>query len=114
MERINIKDTLKYIMIWMGIFCIAIYVYAWWTFPGIFHMETIIDTKNFLTGGMHGIQDMLQKIFNLTMIEGGFYRPRVGAFVIQYLDIKAWIVLNKLFPGWGGITYLFFLESHLL
>ena len=85
----------------MGILVIVIYIFMWFTVSGTFHIETIDDMSNYVSGGMHGIKDLVYKCFNLQMIEHGEYRPRIGAFIIQYLDIKLWMKLNTV-CNWGG------------
>lgn len=84
----------------MGV--VATYIFFWRTKPALMHFEIIANVKHFLGTEMSGFKDMLHKSFNLDMIEDGQYRPRIMAFVIQYLDIKGWKILNQIFPWWGG------------
>lgn len=89
-----------------GICLIAWYFYLWFTLPGILHFELVgipnSDIPNFIHGGMSGGHDFIAKSFDLSMIEGGLYRPRLAGFMIQYLDIKSWLFMNAHLPTWGG------------
>ena len=101
MKGNKFEKQIDILFIVMGLAAISLYVYNYFRLPGILHFEVPLDTANFMSGGMHGMKDMLHKVFNLTMIEGGLYRPRIGAFIIQYCDIKAWNFLNE-HIAWGG------------
>lgn len=91
----------KYACFVIGMIGICLYVYNYFRLPGILHSEVPLDMEGFMAGGMPDIKDMISKAFNLTIVEGGTYRPRIGAFIIQYYDIKWWVFLNRHFP-WGG------------
>ncbi len=51
---------------------------------------------------MGGFGDFIRKSFNLGMIENGCYRPRIGAFMLEYLDIMLWKTFNLSRGGAGG------------
>ncbi len=80
----------------LAIFIIFFYIYIYIYTKGVLHPESLYDISNFMSeGGMHGFKDFIKKSFNLNMIEHSFYRPRLLGFMIQYLDIKLWYVLNS-------------------
>ena len=76
-----------------GTALILVYIYLWRTTDGVLHNE-IMTLPNWLQGGMGGFGDFIRKSFNLGMIENGCYRPRIGAFMLEYLDIMLWKTFN--------------------
>ena len=101
-RQYNITQKFRqYIWLIVGCGAISLYLYDWFMYPGIFHTEVAIDLPNFFKRGMNGANNLLATIFDLNTIEGGYYRPRILAFLIQYYDIKWWDMLNKHLP-WGG------------
>lgn len=51
----------------------------------------------------------IYKIFNLSVTEQGYYRPRVISFLLQYIDSKFLLFMTKVYPQWGArlIGYYF-------
>jgi hypothetical protein len=47
------------------------------------------------------LKQCIPTIFNLDNFEGGAYRPRVLSFLVDYINVNALPVLNRLFPFWG-------------
>lgn len=90
---------LSAILIPAAVLMICIYLFLWFYYKGTLHPESIGDIANFVKG--MEADGIIKTCFNLQMIEGGLYRPRIGAFLIQYFDIQGWIMLNKALK-WGG------------
>lgn len=90
-----------------GFGLILIYIYLWLTTDGILHNE-ILTLPNWLQGGMGGFGDFIRKSFDLRMIENGCYRPRIGAFMLEYADILLWKTLNFPRGGQEDIYLLYF------
>lgn len=91
---IHKSNIRQFIFLGGSCFLIFIYLYIYISNNGVLHPEAIYDISHFIEGGMHGFKDFIEKSFNLNMIEGSCYRPRLFAFMLQYLDIKLWMVLN--------------------
>jgi hypothetical protein len=47
------------------------------------------------------LKQCIPTIFNLDNFEGGLYRPRILSFLVDYINMNALPVLNRLFPFWG-------------
>ena len=66
----------------------------------IIHPETY-DTfaRQFHPGAV--FSELIPTIFNKVNFEGLGYRPRVMSFLIDYININALPLLNRIFPFWG-------------
>lgn len=110
-NKLNIR---QFVYIFGSGILIAIYIHIYVTEKGVLHPEAIIDISHFIQGGMHGFKDFIAKSFDLNMIEWSCYRPRLLAFMIQYLDIKLWMSLNSYGIHIGGRFLLALLSVPLL
>lgn len=98
MERDNAitKKVINMGLVIMSSMLVIIYLWNWYKLPWILHFEIDYDIPGFLSGDNAGIKDFIAKIFDMRIVEGGLYRPRILAFAVQYLDIKIWILLNRI------------------
>lgn len=90
---------LKFVTIVFSFAVIGVYVYDWFHYLGVFHPESINDIIMYVRGIRNS--GVLRTCFDLATVEGGGYRPRLLAFLIQYYDVEGWILLNRL-TEWGG------------
>ncbi len=99
MEKTRNKFSIVYLAFSIG--SIAYFFINWFKLPSYIVPETPGIINCFSEGGLLW-KDIIKKCFNLRMIEAGRYRPRIGAFVLQFIDEKFWIDLNRIFKWWGG------------
>ena len=94
---------LNIFLIVFSCFLFFLFFYNFFTTPPIIHYETFTNqtfVKQMRTG-TYVITDLIPTIFNKMNFEGGGYRPRVMSFLVDYININALPVLNRIFPFWG-------------
>lgn len=100
---IPIKKGLFICFSCITVILIGIYVYYYLKLPHIIHPEVYGDFAQYANKDSRMfVKNLIPKIFDCTMIEQGLYRPRVLAFLWQYIDTNLMIVIDRLFP-WFGI-----------
>ena len=86
----------------LGIFLISTSFILWLLTPPWIHCEIYDTAPGFLlTENQSFFGNFLPKVFNLNIVEHGYYRPRIFTFILQYIDINASYRLYKYFPSIG-------------
>ena len=78
------------------------YVWLYLYLPHVIHPEAYGDFPHYANEKVSDFFiNLIPKVFDLTMIEQGLYRPRFLAFVWQYTDTNLMILLDRVYSSWG-------------
>jgi len=100
-EPIFLPAIINVILFLLSCLLVILFFQQYFSFEPMIHPETYITFPLQIKTESNVIKQCIPTIFNLDNFEGGAYRPRLMSFLIDYININALPVLNKLFPFWG-------------
>jgi hypothetical protein len=103
-DEYDISASYTPLNIFFAIFSFVLFVlffYNYFSFDPMIEPETYGTFHLRFKTGSNVIKDFFPTVFNLDNYEGGAYRPRVIAFIIEYININMLPILNRLMPFWG-------------
>lgn len=86
----------------MSLLLVIYYIWCFLKLPHIIHPEFYGDYPNYaMKPDEPFFSSFIPKIFNNRMIEMGYYRPRILAFIWQYIDTNLTVLINSVIPQFG-------------
>lgn len=98
---IPVSAPINVILFLLSGLLIFLFFRQYFSFEPMIHPETYGTFPLQIKKGTDVIKQCIPTIFNLDNFEGGAYRPRLMSFLIDYININALPILNRLFPFWG-------------
>jgi hypothetical protein len=100
-NSIFLPDQINIILIFISCFLFFLFFQRYFSFEPLIHPEAQTFIQLQIKKESDVIKQCIPTIFNLDNFEYGFYRPRLMAFLIDYININALPILNKLLPFWS-------------
>ena len=98
---VSIPRYLNIFFVVLSILLVVLFFIQYFSHTVYVQQESYVTFPLQMKAGSEILKQCIPTIFNLDNFEGGMYRPRVLSFLVDYININALPVLNRLFPFWG-------------
>jgi hypothetical protein len=100
-NTVSLPLYLNILFIVLSILLVVLLFHQYFSHTVYIHHESYITLPVQMKESSEILKQCIPTIFNLDNFEGGAYRPRVLSFLVDYINVNALPVLNRLFPFWG-------------